>query len=202
MKMKSNLIFLVAFLLLFSSLSHATDTTKVVKKNWITPDFLTFQYAGNIGAYIAGAGYNIYKDIYNLDVMYGFTPKYKTDATIHTFCLMNTINIRKFKLKTDKTIIPFAGLGISVNFADGEHTFVRLPKQYPEGYYAPNAIRLNLNFGLKFQKTLNPEKRIKAFEFYFLTTTNDLYLKYYVKYRNVYFKDIFTLALGVNIFLF
>ncbi|MBI9038826.1 MAG: hypothetical protein JEY97_11885 [Bacteroidales bacterium] len=78
-----------------------------MKKNWITPDFLTPQYAGNIGAFIAGAGYNIYKDIYSLDVMYGFTPKYNADATIHTFCLMNAIRLNlTFGIKYRRTFNP------------------------------------------------------------------------------------------------
>jgi len=202
MKTRLYLLFLAAFLLTLSSISYAGDSTEVKKKDWLIPDFLTFQYAGNIGAYVAGAGYKINKDIYYLNVMYGFTSKHKAESSIHTICLMNTFNIKEFNFKAKNAIIPFAGLGISINIGDGEDTFVRLPKQFPEGYYAPNAIRVNLNFGIKYRRNLNREKRIKALEFYIYTTTNDLYLKYYVNYRNVYFRDIFTMALGMNIFLF
>jgi hypothetical protein len=99
-------------------------------------------------------------------------------------------------------LFPQTGLGISRQFPEGTNTFVRLPKTFPEGYYAPNAFRLHLNLGGKIRKEISKDGPIKAIDFYAETTTNDQYVMYMFKSHEVGLNDIFSLALGVNLLFY
>ena len=200
--MKKSLLLLILITLSCNyAIAGEPDSTKVVlqKKHWIIPDALMAQYAGNVGNYAVGMEWDIWRDKLLFDFMYGWTPAYKTDASISAFTTKFTFLPKRFNLKKRFYLEPRIGMMLIWTTPNNETTWNRLPKTFPDGYYAPNAIRFAMNFGgqigLKFDKC----KRIKAVEFFAETTSNDLYFSYMINNRSVGITDIFSLALGFNI---
>jgi hypothetical protein len=196
--MSKKLVILLGLILIQLAIIAQNKDEK--KKNWIVPTFINLQYAGGIGNYIVGAGYFLNKsESLRLMIQYGFTPKYKTKKNLHTSTISFNALPWKYKPKENIALIPLVGIAVSRVFADGPGTFTRLPSHYPDGYYTPNAFRAHFNIGGTFQYRFKKQSGIRALEFYILTTTNDLYLKYFFKYKPIKINDIFSMAFGINI---
>lgn len=192
-------IYLLAVILLipFSGISQERDC-----RNWIIPRYLNLQFAGGIGQYVIGAGYTLNKaKNLHLSFQYGFTPKHESKRNLHTTAVKFSYLPFEIDIYKGLKVHPSIGVGISRVFADGPGTFTRLPEYYPDGYYAPNAFRGHLNLGAVFKYQFNEKYFIKALEWYVETTTNDLYILYYVSYDPFHFYNIFSMALGVNIYM-
>lgn len=186
----------------FASSSHSQDTIIRYKKP-IVPNYVNFQYAGNYGAYIVGAGYYLNKkQNIELNLGFGYSSKHKAAYRIYNVFAKGIYLPHTWKAKHKWSFSPQLGLTISRQFSGGANTFTRLPKTYPEGYYAPNAFRVHFNLGGRVRKDFGDDSFVKALEFYAETTTNDLYFKYYVKSSEVSLTSIFSMALGMNIILF
>lgn len=186
----------------FSGSLSAQDTLIMYKKPLI-PNYINTQFAGNIGAVSLGAGYRMNRKR-SLEWVFGFgyTPRMEAARTIYNLSFRNLYLPVEWKIGNDFYLYPQITLGISRQFARGNKTFVTLPNAYPDGYYAPNAIRAHFSLGGRVRKELGSRYFIEAIEFYAETTTNDLYLTYYYKSRTVELKNIFSMALGLNLVLY
>lgn len=198
--MKIRSLILIFFLFLGSHII-AQDTTCECR-NWIIPRYLNLQYSGGVGNYVIGAGYTLNKSqSLRLVLQYGFTPKYKANVTLHTSSLKFSYYPLRIRLWKDLSILPDIAIGISRVFADGSGTFTRLPSYYPDGYYAPNAFRYHFNLGAMLRYDLPSRYFVKAVEIYLETTTNDLYIHYYLNYDPIKLSDIFSMCIGANILM-
>lgn len=187
---------------LFFMLSHLLVFSQE-KSRGIVPDYINMQFAGNIGSVSAGAGYYLNpKKSLNLEGIYGYSPAYRTGRAIHNIVLR--INYKPFcwHLNEKLQFKPFVSYALSKQIADNDRTFGRLPKNFPEGYYAPNAFRMHFDVGVSLYKMFDPRKRGKGISFYVATTTNEMYVQYYFNSREVKLGDIFSLTVGLNYFLF
>jgi len=192
-------IYILMIIMTFQ-ISLRAQNEEVKKRNWIIPAYLNLQYAGGVGNYIIGAGYTLNKSqSLRFAFQYGFTPKYKSKKNLHITSLKFSYLPTDIKIYKNISAMPSISAGVSRIFADGPGTFTRLPSYYPEGYYSPNAFRFHLSLGANFKYRFTNPRNIKALEFYIETTTNDLYMKYYINYRKVHLTNIFTMALGINI---
>jgi len=202
--MKKHLKFLIVFFILMGSsfVGFGQDTIIRYKKT-LVPNYVNFQYAGNLGAYIIGVGYYLNpKRTLDLVIGYGYTSEHKATIRIHNVFAKGIYFPYTWSLKKRWFLSPQLGVAISRQFSGGTNTFTRLPKTYPDGYYAPNAYRFHLNFGLRVRKSIGEDTFIKAVDFYIETTTNDLYLSYLLKSTEVGLGNVFSMALGVNLVLF
>jgi len=204
MAMKKCAKFVLLTGLLFTIASHVTAQDTIIRyKKTLVPNYINFQYAGNYGAYILGTGYFMNKkQTVNLVVGYGYTSKHKAATRIHNVFLKGILIPISWELKEAWYLSAQTGITISRQFSGGTNTFTRLPKTYPDGYYAPNAFRFHFNFGGKVRKYLGEERFIKAIDFYIETTTNDLYLTYLFKSKEVALRNIFSMAFGINLIIF
>jgi len=202
--MKNSLKYLI--LLLFSlfvfQAAKAQDTI-IRYKSPIVPNYLNFQYAGNVGAYVIGAGYHMNrKKTFEMVISYGISLPHHSANRIHNLAVKAIFIPKTWDLQKGWLLSFQTGIGVSRQFPEGTNTFVRLPKSFPEGYYAPNAFRAHFNIGGKIRKELNPENFIKAIDFYAETTTNDQYVMYLFNSNQVGINDIFSLALGINLIMY
>jgi hypothetical protein len=196
--MKKIVVLLALLLLLLDGKAIAQE-----KSRGIIPDYINLQFAGNIGALSAGAGYylNPAKSLL-LDAIYGYSPAYRTGKAIHNIVIRTNYQPVNFDISNALTLKPFTSFAVSLQIADSDRTFKLLPKNFPEGYYAPNAFRLHFDFGISMHKKFAPEKRIRGMEFYLATTTNEMYVTYFINSREVGLGDIFSLTLGIKLILF
>jgi hypothetical protein len=202
--MTKKLIPTFLFLLLVCAMvpSMAQDTI-IRYKRALVPNYINLQYAGNYGAYIAAAGYYL-NHLHTLELVagYGFTTRQKADKRIHNVFVKGIVVPATFDLQKGWMLAPQMGITISRQFSGAGNTFVTLPKSFPDGYYAPNAFRVHLNLGVRVRKHIKDYTFIKAIDFYAETTTNDLYVSYLLKSKEVQFRNIFSLALGINLIIF
>lgn len=173
------------------------------KSRGIIPDYVNLQFAGNIGSVSAGAGYYLNpKRSLNLEGIYGYAPAYRTGRAIHNTVLRIKYEPYQMKMSEALRLKPFFSFAVSKQIADNDRTFSRLPKNFPEGYYAPNAFRMHFDLGISLYKQFDPDRRRKGIAFYVATTTNEMYVQYFINSREVKLGDIFSLTFGFNYFLF
>lgn len=194
------------FLLILSLIATETLSAQdsvVGKKRGIIPDYVNLQLAGNIGSGSVGAGYYL-NPVHSLclDGVYGYAPAFRTGQAIHNLVLRLTYYPYAFDLPRHYTLRPLMSIAISKQIADNDRTFSRLPKNFPEGYYAPNAFRLHFDFGGALKRELSKTGFIKAIELYANTTTNEMYVTYLFRSETVNITDIFSLTIGFNLYLF
>lgn len=181
----------------------AQDTLLIIKKRGIIPDYVNLQFAGNIGSGSIGAGYylNPTRNLF-LTGIYGYSPAFRTGRAIHNIVLRLTFKPYTYNLPRHYSLKPLVSIAVSKQIADSDRTFGRLPKNYPEGYYAPNAFRLHLDLGIALKRDFSKTRFIKAIELYATTTTNEMYITYFFRSKTVTFSDIFSMAIGLNLYLF
>lgn len=95
----------------------------------------------------------------------------------------------------------FAGLGGSLKLNRNDMMFVRLPEQFPSGYYAPNAIRAHIDLGL-LHKTNLKSTFLQKMDLYFALTTNDVYLVDFFTSRAFGLAEGISLGIGIRFNLY
>jgi hypothetical protein len=163
--MKIRIIPTLLIVLFFASSAFAQDSTSVKVKSWYIPDYATVQFAGNIGFFSVGIGYQLFNDHLYSELLYGYVPPAISKAEqIHTITLKNTFPLYTKKFSTF-SLSPIAGL--TASYETGNNSFVVLPDKYPKGYYYPNAFHLTLFVGAKVHKDFTNQQIIKGADFYF-----------------------------------
>lgn len=195
-KILQTFLFFVFTQFTFAQEDLSLESTKQESKCY-SPDYLKMQFAGYIGFVSFGAGYSWWKDKAQSDIIYGYVPEYRGNARIHTFTQKNSFRLINF----NKPAYEFSMFtGFSVSFEPGQHSFVKLPSKYPDGYYSPNCIYASLFMGSKLMFDIGEKYYFDFIETYFEINT----LADYVFYNLIAGEDrspiIFSFALGLNFF--
>lgn len=179
--------------------SSADDSTR--QRRWFLPHYIPIQFAGNTGLFSTGAGFSSRHQNYHLDLLYGYVPKSVGGAVIHTVTAKNYFPIGGFQLKRGQTLILYLGLGVSLEI--GGLAFFRTPDHLPDGYYDfPKNLHGLAYGGVRLQRLFESETwGLRGIEFYAETGTVDVYIWYKMMSREIRVRDIFSLALGMNLLL-
>jgi len=175
--------------------SCAFSQEKIIYK--IQPDHMKIQFAGNIGVLSAGIGYSYCSDRMQSDLLYGFVPASIGGKDIHTIANKNTFKL--FQKPITNNILFTHYIGFSLNYYVTDNTFLFLPKHYPEGYYATNAIRFAPLFSYNLICINENINLFNNVNIYFEISTLDNYLWYYIKTTAINFIEIWNLAIGTTI---
>jgi len=194
--LRKRLIFKAVTILLFSyQVSFAQSS--FIKA--LRPDQIGIQYAGSIGYYSLGVGYNLLKEKSTLSFHYGYVPEVK-GGELHIGTVK--FDYKPFAIPIGKQLIfhPFNPV-VFLSYTFGENfglTFDR--DQYAKGYYfwSP-ALREHLGASSELKILGDKSSRIKSISLYTEANTNDLYLiSWYNNKGRVPFLDIFHLGFGVK----
>jgi hypothetical protein len=201
--MKIRNIFIASIILLFFTNSFAQDATlikdKVKDKAWYIPDYAKIQFAGNIGLLSVGVGYEVFKDVLYSELLYGYVPVSVSKAKeIHLITIKNTFPFFTKKIGNNFTLSPIAGFTASLD--TGNNSFLKLPDKYPKGYYITNAIHFTVFVGAKVHKNFVNSKIIKGADLYFELGTVETYLVYAITSKEVKINDVFSSAIGINLY--
>ena len=189
--MKIRNIFTLFVVLLFFFNAIAQDSTLIKGKTSYFPDYAKIQFAGNIGFFSAGFGYQFLNNHLYSELLYGYVPVSISKAEeIHTITIKNTFSILNREIKA---IILSPITGFTANFETGNNSFLKLPDKYPKGYYT-------LFIGAKVHKNFNNPKIIKGADLYFELGTVDTYLWYAILSEEVKINQIFSTAIGINLY--
>ncbi len=191
-------------LMIFCSMAFlqalAGQNEKNEKQPVLLPDYVQLQFAGGKGLLSAWAGYHLGKNN-KLDfaIGYGYAPAALTQRDVHKLLLQlnHAIYIWNSRIGSWQA---FAGLGGSFKLNRNEMMFVRLPEQFPSGYYAPNAIRAHIDLGIRHQLKLE-NATFQSVDFYVAASSNDIYIYNYFKSGEFGFNQLFHAGIGARIYL-
>lgn len=188
---------LLSCLIAFTTFGQESDTLKT--KKWYVPDYVKVQYAGNIGLFSVGAGYDLFSDLVSTELLYGYVPESVSEAKeIHTITLKNT-----FPLYTKHwdAFSASAISGFTFSYETGNNSQLKYPDKYPEGYYFTNAFHMTFFGGINLHKEIEASKMLTGIDFYIEFGTLETYLFYKVTSNEVGLDDVFSTAIGINLHL-
>lgn len=177
--------------------ANPADTTRTPR--WYVPHYVPIQYAGNTGFLSTGAGFASRKQNYYLDLLYGYVPRSIGGVAIHTVSVKNYFPFGHFEVGSDRSLVPYAGLGLSVEVSG--HAFFTQPSHFPDGYYQfPKNLHLLAYGGVRMQHLFTDDERwLRGVDLYAEAGTVDVYLWYKTMSRQIKMTNILSLALGVNL---
>ena len=195
--------FLVVALLLFVSRSLAqVNTPNTAPLKWYYPNQVVLQTGGNIGLLTIGFGYRLGKGKIMVDVLYGFSPKFKSRSANHLLTGKFTYSPFAIKLSPKYTAEPLRiGTGLSYHFGKAYYTI--WPDRYPKGYYWwSTSLRLTPFIGSAISTRIGSEdKFIKRLTLYGELGTHDLSILSWAVNKNISLWDITSIAVGVRLSL-
>lgn len=211
--MKTRNIFKLFVALLFSYNAFSQDSTLIKKKDlfsqdstsikkkslFFIPDYVKMQFAGNIGFFSVGVGYQFLNNHLYSELLYGYVPASISKAKqIHTITIKNTFPIVTKKFNTF-ALSPITGFTIS--FETGNNSFLILPDKYPKNYYSTNAFHLTFFIGASVHKDFINSKIIQEADLHFELGAVDTYLWYAITSKEVKVNKIVSSAIGINLYL-
>ncbi|NEM99250.1 hypothetical protein [Pontibacter burrus] len=176
--------------------TQPADTTK--QKRWYIPDAATLQFAGNMGMFAIGPGYDFAKERLSADLLYGFVPKFDSDEAEHLLTLKGTYKPWKIQRRRDITVIPFqVGLGLSYYFDDKYP--LKWGDEYPKNYYWWSPKVRVLGFaGASVTKGVQ-SSLIDKIGLYGELGTYDLVATAWFNDESIKFGDIVNISLGARV---
>ncbi len=209
-KSNSKIIWLVAALFVSFNVSVAGQTRndKIADKyqSWwhnLIPTYTKLQYAGSMGFLSLGTGWDYGKNNqWETDVMFGFLPRYNTDAAKMTFTLKQNFIPWKTDLGKNFELDPLA-CGVYATSIFHEEFWRREPGKYPNGYYTffVPKIRFNFYIGQRIRYNIPPNRNhyAKSITFFYEISSNELYIV--SRFGNQYLKptDYIHLSLGLKL---
>lgn len=188
-------LILVFFLMFELSFAQTRSSWTV-----FVPDFAIANFAGFKGKYAFGAGYNLNRrHSLQLGILYGFTPKSDLPDLASTYTARGIYFPKVYQFGSGFAFSPQVAVDLSYTIAMNKNTWISLPQHFPHNYYSSTAIRVHLGIGGNISYHTGEKYIFKKIDFYAETTTNDLYAKYFLRYRNLSVPDIFTLGIGMNL---
>jgi hypothetical protein len=184
-------------------LAGSALTTHAQKLKFLIPDEAIVQYAGSIGYFSAGAGYEVFGNKRgNLSFHYGYVPENK-GGQLHITTVKLAYKPWQIALKDWGTFYPF-NPGLFVSYTFHKDLSVAFPSgQYPgDYYYWSEAIRPHLSFNSEIElnaPAVLKKSGVRALGLYIEANTNDYYLINYLQNTSALkIDDIFQLGIGLR----
>jgi len=171
---------------------------------FLIPDAAIIQYAGSIGYFSVGAGYEIFKNKRGyIDFNYGYVPASK-GGELYAVTAKFAYKPFDIKLKDWGKLYPFnPGFFLSYTFHE-DLPFKFHSSEYPSGYYywSP-ALRPHLSFTNEIEFSMAKiwdGLGIKKIGVYSEFNTNDYYIiNYFQNVSSLSLSDIFQLGIGIRL---
>lgn len=170
----------------------------------LIPKSALSQYAGSIGFFSAGVGYELFKNERgSLDFMYGFVPKNR-GGRLHIATVKFAYRPFEVRLNDWAKLYPVnPGAFLSYHFGP-RFDFQWDKDTYEKGYYWwSTALRPHISLGTEVKidtRKVAPALKIKSLSLYSEFNTNELYLvSYYQNAGTLSVTDIFKLGFGLRV---
>jgi len=163
------------------------------------PDILVFQYAGGIGTYNIGVGWDYGKsDRWETHFLVGFIPsRYNLNhywtTTLRECYVPWRVDVNQY-IRMQPLVVQ-----LSINSILHGDFWASEPDRYPHGYYSfSSRVRFHLGLGQRFTYKIPQEKRYLSREVsvYYEVSTCDLYVRQKIRNRSIPLRDIVILSVG------
>lgn len=180
---------------------HERLVRRAERWNKLIPNIFTLQFAGGIGMFSAGFGWDYgSSDQWETHVLVGFTPKRYDYQTYWTLTLREMYNPWKIRLGKGWSMKPLS-VNLAVNSILHGDFWMSEPDRYPHGYYGfSSRMRFHLGLGQRFTFAIPEHKRwiSSSLSVYYEVSTCDLYVRQKFLNKKIPLKDIITLAVGLQ----
>ncbi|MGM9714300.1 MAG: hypothetical protein ACI3Y5_09360 [Prevotella sp.] len=178
-----------------------------IQRGWnaIVPNLSIFQYAGGIGMFSIGTGWDYgRRNQWETYLMLGYTPRHNTPDEYYTLSLKETYTPWAIPLWKNAQVSPlFVTLTVST-LLNGEF-WVKNPSRYPSGYYSfSSKIRTHIGLGQKIRFS-NLQRRSHWFKdvaLYYEVSSCDMYIFQKIRNKSIPLGDIICLAVGIQYTIF
>lgn len=173
------------------------------RQNWnkLIPTHNVLQYAGNMGMFSLGTGWDYGKhNQWETNLLFGFIPKHDSDRTKITMTLKQIYIPWSLELNNKLSLEPLA-CGIYFNTVFGNEFWVQEPERYPEGYYGfSSKVRTHIFLGQRLTYDIDKERRFiaKSVSLFYELSTCDLLLISRVTNKYLKARDYLSLSFGVK----
>ena len=172
------------------------------KWNALIPKQIVLQYAGNMGMFSGGIGWD-----------YGKRKQWETHFLLGFLCQHDS-HRPKMTITLKQNFIPWhkdigkgwildpLECGIYINSILGGEFWGNQPSRYPNKYYQfSTKIRTNIFLGQRITKKIPGDKRkfVKGFTFFYEVSSPDIYLLEWCRNSYLKFSDVFSLSLGIKL---
>jgi len=195
-------ILLISIFISYSciSLGYGQDSIKNHSFEYkvLLPDYVKLQFAGGIGVISPGIGYTFFKHKLDVSLFYGYIPEYFTVDDLHSVSLQFTFKFLNFKVSDNIEILPL-NIGMFSHHTFGNEFWVKLPDNYPKGYYwwSPG-INTGLFIGGEIKTKLLANKTpASGLAFYIRVGSRGLYIASKFGNSSIQVKDIIEFGFGV-----
>jgi len=172
------------------------------EERWLKliPNLFTLQYAGGIGMFSAGPGWDYGKsDQWETHLLVGYLPKRYRWNDYFTVTLKEVYVPWRVRLNEYIAIKPFYAT-ILVNSILHSDFWTSEPERYPRGYYGfSSRVRFHIGLGQRISIYIPRRKRIlgKELSAYYEISICDLHVRQKFLNRAIPFKDIIAVGIGV-----
>lgn len=167
----------------------------------LMPRIFTVQYAGGIGMFSAGIGWEYGRSKqWETHLMIGFTPKRYNYHTYWTLTLREMYNPWRLGVKGKWNVSPLS-VNLGINSILHNDFWTTEPDRYPSGYYGfSSRLRFHLGVGQRFTVVVPEQKRFMSSRLtvYYEVSTCDLYVRQKILNKSIPLKDIITLGVGLQ----
>lgn len=174
----------------------------------LTPNVAVVQYAGNIGMFSAGAGWEYGKDRWLTEVLLGYVPHYHHTQSLNTMTLRQYYSpwnialplpmLKKGQLKLTPLTI---GMRANIVLFDGDF-WTEEPHSHYGGSYYRFSTRVRFAFSAGHRLTYEFPEEWKRWgegvEMYYEFSANELGIISAIPNRHIHSKDIFALGVGAR----
>jgi len=178
--------------------------------NALIPKYSKIQFAGSMGMFSFGGGWNYGRNHWETDLMFGFVTKQTknihNENALRDLKPMATMTLKQNYIPWNIPLnenIAFEPLscGLYFNTLLNGNFWTRQPSKYPEGYYFfSTKIRTLLFIGERITFKLNHRhKHNKSITLFYELSTCDLYLLCAVQNKYLKPKDYIGLSFGVKL---
>jgi hypothetical protein len=150
------------------------------------------QFAGFQGLVSAGGGIILARGVWRPGLMYGYAPPAGDRIRVHQVILRNDAVFRPRPRERPTWFSAAASLNLILEA--GDHSYLRLPPQFPRGYYHPPQAHGTVGLGGRVSHLFSGGREI-AFTTEFVAL--DTYLWYGISQKGVPLHQAFGLSFGV-----
>lgn len=186
-------IFIIASLLILSLDVLAGED----KRLWYIADFHSLQYAGNMGLFSVAAGHCHFNNKLQTSIIYGFAHRQVAGKPIHTLGLRNTFDVFLRPVAGKGLIDLYTNVGLI--FDTGNHSSLKLPDKYPDGYYVTNSFHFPISLGARFSHKSKSEK-IDRVSYFAKVGSLAIYMYHNMVAREYRANSIYSLSFGMSVY--
>jgi len=163
----------------------------------IEPQYIGFQYAGNVGLASIGIGYGLKNQKIYLGGIYGYLPKSINGVEVQTIAIKAYYIYRSKQIF--KNTCSYHYFGSNINYGITKNTYLNYPDYFPKDYYKTNALHIAPFIGTKTEYSLSKSYcYLRKIAIYCELGTIDQYIFADITSKQINIFDIVNICTGIT----